>query len=133
MRLLHRHAAGEGVLASEVEVADSTLTRARGLMFRRSVPGDYALAFPFDGADDRWLHMLFVPFDIDAVWTVEGEVRRVERLRAWTGVARAEADAIFELPAGTAADVTAGDRVELVGGDGERGGSKVPGGRSGRS
>ncbi|MFB6305168.1 MAG: DUF192 domain-containing protein [Haloferacaceae archaeon] len=117
MRLLHRSAAGDRTLASDVEVADSTLARARGLMFRRSIPDDYALAFPFDGADDRWLHMLFVPFDIDAVWTVRGSVRRVERLSAWTGVAHAEADVVFELPAGAATDVTPGDRVELVADD----------------
>jgi uncharacterized membrane protein (UPF0127 family) len=103
------------VLASRVDVADSSLARARGLMFRRSVPADYALAFPFDGAAVRALHMLFVPFDIDAVWTVDGRVRRVERLDAWTGLARAEADLVFELPAGGAAAVTAGDRVELRG------------------
>lgn len=100
-------------LASRVDVADSHLARARGLMFRRSVPADYALAFPFDAPGVRWLHMLFVPFDIDAVWTVDGRVRRVERLAAWTGLARAEADLVYELPAGAAADVTRGDRVEL--------------------
>ncbi|MFB6256947.1 MAG: DUF192 domain-containing protein [Haloplanus sp.] len=113
MRLHHRGAEGDRVLASTVDVADSTLSRARGLMFRRSVPDDYALAFPFGDADDRWLHMLFVPFDIDAVWTVDGQVRRVERLAAWTGIAHAEADAIFELPAGAADGVSTGDRVEL--------------------
>lgn len=130
MRLLHRPldggdgdaaggrpSDGDGadarVLAARVAVADSRLARARGLMFRRSIPADYALAFPFDGAGTRWLHMLFVPFDIDAVWTVDGRVRRVERLPAWTGLARAEADLVVELPAGAAADVTPGDRVEL--------------------
>ncbi|MFB6302434.1 MAG: DUF192 domain-containing protein [Haloferacaceae archaeon] len=110
-----RSAADTRVLASRVAVADSPLARARGLMFRRSVPADYALVFPFDGADVRWLHMLFVPFDIDAVWTVDGRVRRVERLAAWTGLARAEADLVVELPAGAAADVAPGDRIELRG------------------
>lgn len=100
-------------LASRVDVADSLLARARGLMFRRSVPDDYALAFRFDGAGVRWLHMLFVPFDIDAVWAVDGRVTRVERLAAWTGLARAEADLVVELPAGAAADVARGDRIEL--------------------
>ncbi|MFB6280746.1 MAG: DUF192 domain-containing protein [Haloferacaceae archaeon] len=105
--------AGDRVLAARVGVADSTLARARGLMFRRSMPEDYALAFRFDDAATRWLHMLCVPFDIDAVWVVEGRVRRVERLPAWTGLARAEADLVVELPAGGAAGVAPGDRVEL--------------------
>jgi uncharacterized membrane protein (UPF0127 family) len=101
------------VLATQVDVAASLPARARGLMFRRSIPGDYALVFPFDGADVRWLHMLCVPFDIDAVWAVDGRVRRVERLAAWTGLARAEADLVVELPAGAASAVTPGDRIEL--------------------
>jgi hypothetical protein len=107
-------AVGERVLAREVEVADSPLARARGLMFRRGVPDDYALAFPFDRPGVRGLHMAFVPFPIDAVWTVDGEVTRVSRLRPWIGVGRGTADAVFELPAGAADDVRPGDTVELV-------------------
>lgn len=113
MRLVHRGAAGERVLASTVEVADSFLGRARGLMFRRSIPADYALAFPFRQAASRSLHMVFVPFDIDAVWTCEGEVTRVDRLNAWTGLGRGVADAVFELPAGAAVDVEPGDELRL--------------------
>ena len=89
------------------------LAQARGLMFRRSIPDDYALAFRFDAADRRSLHMLFVPFAIDALWIVEGEVIRKKRLRPWVGVGRGTADTIVELPAGAADGIEAGDRVEL--------------------
>lgn len=108
------HADGKRVLASDAAVADSTLTRAVGLMFRRSPPED-ALVFRFEGQATRRLHMLFVPFDIDALWLVEGEVSEVARLHAWTGFGRARADTVIELPAGGADDVAIGDTVELRG------------------
>lgn len=108
------HRAGDGaerILAREVEFADGPLARARGLMFRRSVPDDYALVFRFDGQRERGLHMLFVPFPLDAVWIANGVVQRVARLRPWIGWGRGIADTIVELPAGAAADVEPGDRV----------------------
>jgi hypothetical protein len=112
-RLVHRPTEGdERVVAEDVRVADSVLSRARGLMFRRSFRGD-ALAFPFGDAVARSLHMVFVPFDIDAVWVERGEVTAVERLAAWTGVARGRGDTVYELPAGAAADVAVGDRLSL--------------------
>lgn len=103
----------ERTLATEVEVADSFLSRARGLMFRRSVPEGYALVFEFEAAARRSLHMAFVPFAIDAVFLVDGRVESVTRLAPWTGLAWGRADTIVELPAGAAADVAVGDRLRL--------------------
>lgn len=100
-------------LASEVEVADAFFARLRGLTFRRSIPDEYALVFRFERCSLRSLHMLFVPFPIDAVWLVDGEVQRVERLRPWTGFSWARADVVLELPAGAADGVDPGDRVRL--------------------
>jgi len=110
--------AGDGerhVLATNVEYADSLLTQTRGLMFRSpaSFPEGRALVFPFDRAKTRDVHMLFVRFPIDVLWLLDGQVQRVERLRPWTGFARERADTIIELPAGTAAEIAAGDRVVL--------------------
>lgn len=114
MRLIHDAADGtDRALATEVETADSFLAQARGLMFRRSVPDDYALVFPFSGIGSRDIHMVFVPFPLDVVWLVDDTVRRVERLRPWTGFARARADTVVELPAGAADDVETGDTVRL--------------------
>jgi uncharacterized membrane protein (UPF0127 family) len=101
-------------LADDVDVARSTLEQARGLMFRRSIPDDYALVFPFDAAETRWLHMLFVPFPIDALWLVDGEVTAKKRLAPFVGLDRGRADTIVELPAGAADAVTVGDGVRLV-------------------
>ncbi len=114
-------------LADRVEVADTALARARGLMFRRSVPDGYAIVFPFSRAATRRLHTVFVAFPIDAVWTVDGEVTAVERLSAWTGYGAARADRVYELPAGGAERVAVGDRVGTVedGGREERGDERL--------
>ena len=114
MRLVHRRDGERRVLASDVDVADGTLSQARGLMFRRSVPDDYALLFPFDVPDTRSVHMLFVPFALDVLWLVDDEVTRKKRLRPWIGLGRGTADAIVELPAGAADGVSEGDVVEVV-------------------
>ena len=115
MRLVHDPAGGDSrTLADDVDVARSTLEQARGLMFRGSIPDGYALVFPFGGAESRWLHMLFVPFSIDALWLVDGEVTATARLAPFVGLARGRADTIVELPAGAADAVVVGDEVRLV-------------------
>ncbi|WP_299332563.1 DUF192 domain-containing protein [Haloplanus sp.] len=111
-RVVHRHDSNRCVLAADAAVADSVLGKARGLMFRRSFPGD-GLVFPFGGGGTRTLHMVCVTFDIDAVWVLDCRVERVARLPAWTGLGRASADTVIELPAGTADAVTAGDEIRV--------------------
>jgi len=83
-------------------------------MFRRSIPDDYAMVFTFGDADERDLHMVFVPFDLDALWLADGEVREKKRLRAWRGLGAAVADTVVELPAGAADGVEVGDTVRIV-------------------
>lgn len=114
MRLVHRQNGERHVLASDIDVANGTLAQMRGLMFRRSIPTDYALVFPFDAPDTRSVHMLFVPFSLDVLWLVDDEVARKKRLRPWVGIGRGTADAIVELPAGAASGVSEGDVVELI-------------------
>lgn len=82
-------------------------------MFRQSLPDDAALVFRFQTQADRPLHMVFVPFAIDAVWLCDEVVQRVATLSPWTGHGRAVADTVIELPAGGASGVSAGDRVGL--------------------
>lgn len=115
MQLRHRSsgAATSCTLATEVAIARSRLAQARGLMFRRSIPADYALVFPFDATGVRTLHMLFVPFAIDALWLVDDRVTAVQRLAPFVGIGRGEADTVVELPAGEATDVAVGDEVRL--------------------
>jgi len=101
------------VLAADAETADSPLARARGLMFRRSVPEGYALVFPFGGVGQRSLHMLCVPFPIDACWLCDGIVEKTATLRPWVGLGRGRADTVIEFPAGTLDGVAAGDAVRV--------------------
>lgn len=115
MRLVHEPEGGQArTLAATVETADSFLSRARGLTFRRSLPPDFALVFRFDRAATRRVHMLFVAVPLDVLWVEAGTVRRVERLRPWTGYGAARADVLVELPAGSADGVAAGDAVRLA-------------------
>jgi len=114
VRLVHDPTDGDPrTLASAVETADSFASRLFGLMFRASVPDDYALVFPFDGAKRRGIHTAFVRVPIDVVWVADGTVTRVETLPPWRSVARAEADTVVELAAGGAAGVNAGDAVRI--------------------
>lgn len=82
-------------------------------MFKRSIPDDYALVFRFGDVSSRDVHMVFVPFGLDVLWLVDGEVRQKEQLSAWTGIAKAEADQLIELPAGSAEQVKVGDEVRV--------------------
>ena len=116
-RVVHRPADGsERVLATEVEIADSMLSRARGLMFRGSLPEEYALVLEvgdglFGGPSVQTIHMFFVRLPLDVIWLADSEVQRVARLRPWRGLAAARADRILELPAGAASGVEQGDTV----------------------
>jgi Uncharacterized conserved protein len=101
------------MLASDIEIADSFLQQARGLMFRRSLADDAALVFQFESAAKRDVHMLFVPFAIDALWLVDNDVVAKKRLKPWIGLGRETAETLVELPAGAADDVGVGDRVTL--------------------
>ncbi len=107
-------------LASTVEVADSTLSQAKGLMFRSSLPDDYALVMdlggggllPLSGGPSRqFVHMLFMRVPIDVLWLDGDEVTRTARLTPWTGFGVGRATRIIELPAGAADDVAVGDTV----------------------
>jgi len=113
VRVVHDTPDGARTLADCADRAEGLLSQGIGLMFRRSIPDGYALVFPFSGVSTRGLHMLFVPFDIDAIWLVDGEVRARKRLPAWTGRGRAEADTVIELPAGAADGVSEGDTVRV--------------------
>ncbi|MCU4753872.1 DUF192 domain-containing protein [Halobacteria archaeon AArc-curdl1] len=113
MRLVYDPDGSRTPLATEVETADSLLQQTRGLMFRRSVPDDYALAFRFDKPKTRDIHMLFVFTPLDVIWVEDGTVTRVETLRPWLGYARSRADLILELPAGGADGVETGAEIRL--------------------
>jgi len=122
MRVVHESDGERRTLATNVELADTSLQQMRGLMFRRSLPDDYALVFEKDapgfplslvtGSRAKMdAHMLFVAMPIDVVWVDDGTVTQVKTLSPWTGSGIARADTMIEFPAGAADGVEAGDRV----------------------
>ena len=122
MQVVHERDGERRVLASTVELADTFSTQTKGLMFRESLPEDYAMVFEFEDppwwtpgvlAHLRSIHMLFVKVPLDVLWIHEGRVTQVSTLSPWTGLGLARADTIVELPAGAAAAVEPGDSVHV--------------------
>lgn len=110
------------ILATNVDIADSTLSQAKGLMFRSSLPENYALVLEVDGdgllpfprgPSRHVVHMLFVRVSLDVIWLVEDEVTKVARMHPWRSIRTGKADRILELPAGAADEVSPGDIVRL--------------------
>lgn len=113
MQLVHTNSDGESdVIATDIENADSPASQAVGLMFRRTIPEDYALLMDFSKMKYRGIHSVFVLKPIDVVW-LEGEtVVQVKRLRPFLGAGIAASDRVIELPAGAAAaDIEPGDTI----------------------
>lgn len=111
-------------LATNVEVADSLLSTARGLMFRSEIPDDFALVMevggdsllPYPrGPSRQVVHMLFVSFPLDVVWLAGDDVRKVKRMHPWRSIGVGKADRILELPAGAAEAVAVGDSIYIDG------------------
>ena len=119
MRVVHDPDGSASVLANNVHTADSMLEKSKGLMFRRSIPDDYALVFqfepswPFGAVRRRVIHMLFVRMATDVVWLADGEIRKVKTMYPWRSLDYAKADTVIEFPAGTADDVEVGDTVAI--------------------
>ena len=88
------------VVCERCVLADTALTRMRGLLGRRELPsGEGLLLRPASS-----IHMAFMRFAIDAVFLDdEGRVLKVERdLRPWRMAAARRAKAVVELAAGEA-------------------------------
>lgn len=100
------------VLASDVEVADTLFARMRGLMFRRSIPDNYALVFDFGREKRDGVHMLFVPFDTTVLFLDPDKyVKKAVELSAWTGFSFGKARWIVEMPAGKVELVREGEKL----------------------
>lgn len=101
------------VIAGQVVYARSVVARTRGLMLRKELaPGAGLVIHPCGS-----IHMMFMRFPIDAIfYDSDGRVTKVaRRVRTWTGMAFGGrgAKGVVELPAGAAAGVEAGHRLEF--------------------
>jgi uncharacterized membrane protein (UPF0127 family) len=88
------------VVCERCVLADTALTRMRGLLGRRELPsGEGLLLRPASS-----IHMAFMRFPIDAVFLdAQGRVVKVAReLKPWRTAAARRATAVVELPAGEA-------------------------------
>ena len=105
---------GGSVVCERCEVADSVLTRMKGLLGRSSLgTGEGLLIRPASS-----IHMFFMRFPIDAVF-LDRTLRVIgiaESLRPWRVAGRRGARAVLELPAGEAArrGLRPGERLVLA-------------------
>lgn len=114
MEIHHEPANGESqVLSSSIATADSKLSQARGLMFKRNLPDDFALVLQWSKSKTRGIHSMFVFQPIDVVWVTNNTVVQVKRLNPFRGIGFGTADCIIELPTGGAEGVTAGDTITI--------------------
>lgn len=114
MKLRHKSKEGEKrLLATDVEVADTFLKKAIGLMGKKDLPGGYALIFQFNETKSRTIHMIGVRTALDVLWVEDGTVNAVKTLPPWTGIGRETADMVIELPPQTATTVMPGDQITI--------------------
>ena len=107
----------QAFLASDVELANSHLARARGLMFRtctKFTPGHGLWLVPCHG-----VHTLGMRFAIDAIYLDESlrVVHIEEDLRPWRlGRVTLDAISVLEVPARTvwASGTDVGDQLEIA-------------------
>jgi len=128
MRVVHDPDGDRRALATDVEKADTFVSKTLGLMGKSSIPDEYALVFTFGDPDflhrlfdtipRQYIHMLFVRTSLDVLWLREDEVVKTETLSPWVGLGAARADTIIELPAGAADPVEVGDTVVVEDGHG---------------
>ena len=101
------------VVCARCEIADSPFVRMRGLLGRSSLAPDEGMLFRPAGS----IHMFFMRIPLDVVFCDrELRVLDVERdLQPWRTAGRKGAKVVIELPAGGAAGIEPGDRLELDG------------------
>lgn len=100
------------VVCERCRVADSFWLRFRGLMLRRSVDGGEGMLFERTGS----IHMFFMRVPLDVLFCdAELRVLKVVRgLRPWRTAGARGATVTIELAAGAAAEIDAGDELELA-------------------
>jgi len=90
-------------IATDVGFAKGVLSQLKGLMFKKSIPDNYALVFVLAKSRVVSIHMLFVRFPIDVLFLDENKrIVKTAQLRPWTGRASSteRVKYIIEIPAG---------------------------------
>jgi uncharacterized protein len=100
---------GSGSHAFRVEVADTPEQRAKGLMFRRSMPQDQGMLFDFDGEVPvmMWMKNTYIPLDMvflsrkGVVTNIAADTTPMSEAVIYGG----RASAVIELNAGVAKQI----------------------------
>ncbi len=112
-------------VAFRADVADTVLTRTRGLSGREGLAPDEGMLFIFGGSGNYGFWMKDMNFPIDVIWIRDHEIAGVTSdIQPQPGASvfslkvyypPGEVDKVLELPAGTAAKhgFTAGDKVSF--------------------
>jgi len=90
-------------IASDVEFAQNVLSQTKGLMFKKSIPDNYALVFVLAKSRVVSIHMLFVRFSTDVLFLDENKrIVKTAQLRPWIGLTSSSEKIkyIIEIPAG---------------------------------
>lgn len=125
MTLAIETASGE-LHAFDVEVARTVTERARGLMFRESMPPDAGMLFVYPGEQQirMWMKNTLIPLDmvfVDSEGRILEIAENTEPLSETVIASSGPARAVIELNGGTARrlGIRSGDRVRhpLFGGD----------------
>lgn len=98
----------------KIEKADTFFKRLRGLIGRKNLPQGYGLMI----VPCNSIHMLFMKFDIDAIFIDKNFVIKkiVENVKTWTGLAFCfGAWAVVEVSAGEASrlNLAVGQKLEV--------------------
>lgn len=109
-------------IAVAVEIASNDADRARGLMFRRSMPADAGMifAFPDEAPRSFWMENTYLSLDMifaRADGTIVGIVESAEPLTRTSRAVRGASKFVLEVNGGFCArhGIAPGDRLELLG------------------
>ncbi|HMB11166.1 DUF192 domain-containing protein [Saliniramus sp.] len=102
-----------------IELVDTPESRARGLMYRRSMPEDHGMLFDFGRVDmvSMWMRNTYIPLDMLFV-RADGSIARIARdtepLSERSISSGEPVLAVFEINAGISdrLGITAGDRID---------------------
>ncbi|MEO0409954.1 MAG: DUF192 domain-containing protein, partial [Cyanobacteria bacterium P01_A01_bin.135] len=106
----------------DLEVAETDMQRAIGLMFRPQIPDDRGMLFPFDSAGPVrfWMRNVLVPLDMvflrgERVEAIAAEVPPCEAMPCPTYGPDVNIDQVIELRGGRAAELglQVGDRISI--------------------
>ncbi|MGY6644200.1 MAG: DUF192 domain-containing protein [Salinarimonas sp.] len=110
---------GEDRHVFSVELANTPESRARGLMYRRSMPEDHGMLFDFGRVEmvSMWMRNTYIPLDMLFV-RADGSIARIARDTEPLSERQISSGepvlAVFEINAGISdrLGITAGDRID---------------------